>query len=409
MAARQWPTDEDLLKLAEECGGSPSMMSARLGCASSSLRDHLARRGIYEKVRAATPPPATIKPAPDLGEEVPREEQLEQENAELRRALAKARSEDVKFERVIQAIETNLRVGRSTYKPRRAPSTARAREGHTLVLLWSDQHAAEAVSLEQTNGLNEYSWEIMMRRHDELRRGIASWAERFGPIDTLQILSLGDGLSGNIHEELAETNEMPLSEATVQWGIDAAEWLKTLPDVIPWAGKAQVRVVSVPGNHPRAHKKPRAKMKYDNADWVSSHIARVALSREPWIDFQIPRGARALVEVCGRRILATHGDAVPPSAMVGVPWGGVIRLEAKMRNQFQYDHLAMGHFHEPNLIGNRRIWVNGTIKGDDEYGIERFGGGTTPTQLLIPFHPRFGMVGAQYIDLEPKVVAEAAA
>jgi transposase-like protein len=400
-----YPSDDEIVAAVLRLG-SVSAVAREIGLKVRTLGHYVNNRpelnarckqAVREHLMAKrTPSSATL----EADEDVSREDMLRQENAELRRALARARSDDVKFERVLEALEASLRVAAPTYRPKVVRSMP-GRQPHTLILLWSDQHAAEAVSLEQTNGLNEYNWEIMMRRHDELRRGIASWAAVFGPVDRLLILALGDGLSGNIHEELAETNEMPLAEATVQWGVDAAEWLRTLPDVIPWAKRAVVDVVAVPGNHPRAHKKPRAKHKHDNADWVSANIMRQALSREDWISFQVPRGSRHLVDVHGRKILAMHGDAVPPSAMVGVPWGGVIRLEARLRNQFHYDHIAMGHFHEPNIIGNRRIWVNGSVKGPDEYGVERYGGGAGPSQLLIPFHPRYGMVGCQFIDLEP--------
>jgi hypothetical protein len=230
---------------------------------------------------------------------------------------------------------------------------------------------------------------------------VLSWAERFGPVEELVILGLGDMLSGNIHDELSETNEMPLAEATVQFGLDGAEFIESFVEHFP-----KIRFAGVVGNHPRPTRKPRAKHRFDNADWTCYQIMAQRLTRHPSITFDVPKAQTHPVEIYDRRILCQHGDGVR-SAMVGVPWGGIVRHEARLRNQYAaqgipFDHLAIGHYHEANVVSNRRIWVNGSVKGLDEYSLQAFGGGQPPTQLLIPFHPRWGMVGAQFIDLEPE-------
>lgn len=360
------------------------------GVSEAAVRRFLAKKGIGR--------PAPTRGGPNADDSITEVEILRQENTELRKAARAGREEDVKLERVCATIAENLQSKEPRYRPAVRSKRAGKAE-HSLVLLWSDQHAAEVVSLEETNGANEYNWRIMLKRHDELRRGVLSWAEQFAPVKELVILGLGDSLSGNIHDELAETNEMPMAEATIQFGLDGAEFIESFAEHFP-----KVRFHGVVGNHPRAHRKPRAKQKYDNADWVAYQVMKQRLARYSTIEFDIPKAQKHPVMVQGRRILAMHGDGIR-STMVDVPWGGIIRLTNKLRNQYAQlglplDHIACGHYHEGNIVKNRRILMNGSVKGIDEYSMEAFGGGEPPTQLLVPFHPKWGMVAGCYIDLD---------
>lgn len=394
-----WPSDQELLEIAAAHDGIIAHAAVTLGVSSSTLRSHLARRDLVERFKAYKTARVVAGPVP--GDQVSPLEVLQQENAELRRQIGSARNDDVREERVIQAITEHLPVRQPRYKPARLPVNGKRKHApHTLVLLWSDLHAAEVVSADETNGANSYNWDIMLRRHDELRRGVLSFAERFGPVDELVILALGDMLSGNIHDELAETNEMPLSEATVQLGLDGADWIETFVEHFP-----KIRFAGVVGNHPRAHHKPRAKQKYDNGDWVTYQVMRQRLSKCESVTFEVPKPQKFPIMIHNRRLLAMHGDGIR-STMTDVPWGGIIRHVNKLSNQYSQmgipiDHYCCGHYHEANVVKNRRILMNGSVKGVDEYSMDRFGGGEKPTQLLVPFHPKWGMVGTQYIDLEP--------
>ncbi len=334
--------------------------------------------------------------------EISEVDQLRQRVLELQKAVLRERDKDVFQERVIGAMERTLEKKKPSYAPKK-PKTS-SREAHEFVLLWSDTHAGEVVSREETNGLNEYDWKTMMRRHDEILRGVVSYRQnRPYPVNTLHILGLGDMLSGNIHDELAETNEFPLVETAVQFGLDAAEWLEGF---IPHF--ARIRFAGVVGNHPRMHRKPRAKQKFDNFDWVVYRIMEQRLSGYPSVTFDVPKAQHWPVEVAGRRLLMYHGDGIR-STMVDVPWGGIIRHTSKLRNQYAtagqpIDHFVCGHYHEASVVKNRRIIMNGSVKGIDEYSMQQFGGGEPPCQLLLTFHPKRGLVETCYLDLEPKHV-----
>lgn len=333
---------------------------------------------------------------PVVQERVSEEEILRQRVTELERDFRGERKQEVFEERLIRAIRASCQAKTPAYKP--GPARASRKEAHEFVLLWSDTHAAEVVSREETNGLNEYDWAIMLRRQKKLTEAVLSFQEnRPYPVSKLHVLALGDMLSGNIHEELAETNEFPLAEATVQAGLDFAEWLEAFVPHFQHVGFS-----GVVGNHPRAHRKPRAKQKFDNADWVMYQVMKQRLARTP-VGFEVPRAQKWPVDVCGRRILMFHGDGIR-STMPGVPWGGVMRRVAALQNEYAgagqpIDHFVCGHFHQSNVVQGGRIVMNGSVKGMDEYSLHAFGGGESPRQVLMTFHPRRGFVEAAFLDL----------
>jgi len=386
-----WPSDDEL---AEICGRYDTTVAAAeaLGVNPVTLDGRLRRKRLLprvEELRAKRQSPIV-----DTGGTGEPDHLLmaQQEIRELRAALRRVRDDDVRFERVIAKIGDVAPAMEPIYEPRTKPRAGKKR-AHTLVLMWSDQHAGEVVSAEETRGLGEYDWRIMLERHDVLRERLLSWAEKFAPVERLVIAALGDGVSGDIHDELAETNELPMDESIVQWGLDGGEWIESLVPEFP-----RIDVVGVRGNHSRRTKKPRMKKGYSSGDWQAMHFMAQRLRRYKTVTFDIPRATKHTIDIYGRRVLVMHGDQVPSSTMVGVPWGGVIRYAEKVARSEPFDHLLMGHFHQPNAI-DKRIFVNGAIKGVDEYILERHGTGAPPCQMLLPFHPEHGICGAQYIDL----------
>lgn len=391
----EWPSDDEVGEGCREHGTVAAYAEA-LGVSRASLASHMNRRGIKAPSLARKLKAKAAKPKP--GDEVSRLEIVEAELADARKALTSLRKEDVREQRVIDAVVTNLQSKVPLYRPYgRRPRGVGAE--HDFVLLWSDAHAGEVVSAEETNGMGGYDWDIMLARHQQILRSVLSYkAHRGYPVGRLHILGLGDGLSGNIHEELRETNAMPLEEAVVQFGLDSADWIE---EFVPEF--REIRVSGVVGNHPRTTQKPAAKRKYNNSDWTAYQIMRQRLRRCSSVTFDIPKAQTHPVLVQGRRILMFHGDTVGPSAMVGVPTGGIVRHVAKLRNQWSnagmpVDHFVCGHFHEVNLYGAKRIIINGTIKGPDEYGLGRFGEAAPPMQLLLTFNERHGLTDVSYLD-----------
>lgn len=351
------------------------------------------------------PAPAAKKPAPVIGEEVSREEVLEHEVKELRRQVAAARKMEVFDHRALGLLEATIEAREPSYEPVEVSHDADMTT-HKFVLLWSDLHAAEQVSYEQMNGLNEYNWEIMLQRHDRMTRALLSFLKnRPYPVDELVILGLGDQVTGDIHDELRETNELVCTEAAVQLGLDAAEWVASLAPYFP-----KISLHAVVGNHGRTTRKPEFKNPHKNWDWIVYKIMELRLAEHENVSIEVPRSFEHVVEVFDRHILMFHGDGIPTN-MPGVPWGGVQRrtkelFDSWMAQGVYVDHFALGHFHEANVVGQKRIWMNGSVKGPDEYSKKRFGGGRPACQVLCVMHPTRGLTETAFLDLASPSRAE---
>ena len=149
--------------------------------------------------------------------------------------------------------------------------------------------------------------------------------------------------------------------------------------------------------------KPQSKQRYNNFDWLVYHTMQQRLSGCKSIQWQIPKAQKWPVMVCGRRILIFHGDGIR-STMVGVPWGGIIRQSDRLANQYAQagmpiDHFACAHWHDPNAVKNRRIIVNGSVIGVNEWALDTFGQGERPTQVLLTFHHHWGLTDISFIDI----------
>jgi len=387
-----YPPDDELTELCAALGYTE--VARRLEIPPGTLQGHLRKQGIPSaKQKQATKDLGELPPEPTDAE------LLQQRVKELEKQLRKDRKQHVYDERVTRAVEDAIQRAEPKYSPQVIPKSKKKGTQHEFVLDWSDLHAGETVSLEETGGMNEYNWEIMLRRLDRVREALFSYQDnRPYPVKKLYVFALGDMLSGNIHAELEATNEIPLAEATVQLGIDGAEWLESLTERFE-----QIEFHGVVGNHPRAHKKPWAKQGYDNADWTAYHIMSQALRKNNRISFEIPKANQHRVMVSERwPNLIWHGDGVR-SSMPGVPWGGIMRRVASLRNQYQQagqpvEFFHCGHFHTANAVEQARIIVNGSIKGLDEYSLKAFGGGQPPVQVLSTFHPTRGLTDVSFLD-----------
>lgn len=357
-------------------------IAGKLGVGEATVRRYLKKLGL-ETNRPTAQPVEVV--------EVSREEQLDQENRELRSRLAAQRKQTVREERVTSAIEQavlSVRPARTKLTVSRPKPDKKARHRHLLVL--SDWHGGERVEREQVNGLNSYSWDIMLQRVDEVIDATLSHKEHSPSLTGLDVLLVGDMCSGSNHEELAVTNEFPLAEQGVRVGHVIAD---TIERLAPHYGN--VRVGSVVGNHPRLVKKPAAKNVHDNMDWVASLIAKERLRHVENVDVTV--GGHALFwEIAGLTLYVWHGDGIR-SSMPGVPWGGVMRRTNEIRRAHsdrRIDGWVYGHFHQCNVMADLGLFGNGALKGTDEYSLKAFGGGSKPSQLLLEFDEKRSRLAA---------------
>jgi predicted phosphodiesterase len=209
-------------------------------------------------------------------------------------------------------------------------------------------------------------------------------------------------LSGNIHEELEVTNELPIGEAMVKMAYALYDMGKAFAQEVP-----NVEMIVMPGNHPRLERKPRMKNAWNNWEWVMGMFIQ-ALARDQF-NVIVPKDLvyrhKAFKQVIG----LTHGDGVKAQAFAGIPWYSMKQRRDAMQALLkslglpQLDLLIYGHFHQ--LIYEEGsgcgLLINGSIKGYDEFilKLKTKYSGQTPIQALLTFHPRHGLTDLSRINL----------
>lgn len=270
------------------------------------------------------------------------------------------------------------------------------------ILFGSDWHWGEVVKPSEIGGVNEYNIEIARAR---LRKLIDSTVELLtnhmvNPDYPGIIFALGgDMVSGNIHEELSETNDMPIMPIVLDLADHLTAAIKRLKEVF-----GKVFVPCVAGNHGRLHKKVRAKeSNFNSYDWLIYQILDRNFADDEDVLFYIPDGPDALISVYGHKYLFTHGNQFRGGdGMIG-PLGPITRGDHKKRSRNaqigqEYDTLVIGHFHQ--LLQMRRVIMNGSLIGYNEYAFANNFGYEPPQQALWVSHPDHGITFSMPVLLD---------
>lgn len=274
-----------------------------------------------------------------------------------------------------------------------SPANAKSAHHAIPVSILSDCHFDEVVNPNEIGGVNSYNREIATMRlekyfqtHIKLCRDYLSGVTYDGTV----LMLGGDMFSGDIHEELVQTNEDTILGSMLYWSEMLAAGIDMFADEY---GKVHVPVVV--GNHGRRTRKPRMKLRAkDNFDWFLGQLLARQFKDDKRVTFDIPESADCLVKVYDVDHMLTHGDQFRG----GSGWGGIFspiqRGDQKKRQRQEaidqsYDVMVMGHFHQ--LIWGGGFIVNGSNKGYDEYAFISNFGYEVPRQALWLVTPENGM------------------
>lgn len=335
---------------------------------------------------------------PPEGPEVERAK-LENQNAELRAELNTLRQEQADLQRVRSFIHD--------LKPEPAPSwvkkAPKGKQRGTPTLFLSDLHWGEKVYRNQVNGVNSYDLPTAQKRLETVTQSaLGLLLDDLSRPDYPGIVCAlgGDIVSGNIHEELRESNDAPVLEQCT----DAEKYLgKTISTLADEFGR--VFVPCVVGNHGRLDKKPRAKNGVqDNLEWIIYEFLRKRFEDDDRVTVQVPTGFDCLYKVHGHTYLLTHGDQFRGGTGITGPLLPWKRGDQKKRAVYEatdqpYDTLMMGHWHSAAMLPGTII-VNGSLKGYDEYAFRSGFEFQPPQQTLWITDPKHGIWYWQPVDAE---------
>ena len=291
------------------------------------------------------------------------------------------------------------------FEPFKAPRKTRSakKKPITPCLVLSDWHIGEVIDLEQTGGVNAYNWDIAQQRMTVILDGFLKQARMMRgsyAMDECCAFTVGDLVTGTIHQELAETNEFPVPVAVAKAGYLLSEVYRRL------AGDfAVVRGLQAgAGNHDRLTQKPRAKGKTEDAfSYLVHAMAEQAVSRLSNVRIESPNQIAPAFHVAGHRVIATHGNEI--KSVMGIPYYGIARYlarhaakeQAMIRKGILKQATSLyifGHYHHFNVLQDGLAIMNPSLVGPNEYdeSAQRFAEAAQLSFLMSPTHGAFGHV-----------------
>ena len=252
----------------------------------------------------------------------------------------------------------------------------------TAVACVNDWHAEERVDPATVNGRNSVDLEEIAKRAQRYFQHVVrliDLSSGLAKVGDIVLAILGDLISGYIHEELEESNQLSPTEAILFVqdllcnGIEHLKRETKLPILIP----------TCVGNHGRTTKKPRISTAYkNNYEWLLYHQMARYFRNDPRVHWVIGKAYHNIVEIRRHRVRFHHGNAIQY-------WGGVggiaipVNKAIAQWNKSEAAHLDIfGHFHQ--YLPHYPNWIcSGTLLGWNPFAIQIKAEYQRPTQAFV--------------------------
>jgi len=301
----------------------------------------------------------------------------------MSRQLGRARTEASVLKAQVKELEADLdqaeirsqlftQLAGHTYKPPAWLTKTPKKSSGVVCTILSDTHFDEVVKPEEIGYRNEYNREIAVARLENYFQKVILLTKDYITGINYEgcVLFLGgDIFSGDIHEELTQTNEDTMLSSVIFWTEQITAGINLLAEHFKY-----VHIPCVVGNHGRRTRKPRAKLRAkDNFDWFLAKTLEQRFIDNKKVTFEVATGADLMVDVQDTTYLLTHGDQARGGGGIGGIWPPLMRLVARKRNNTDFDYMVLGHFHQLIMAPSSGFLLNGSLKGYDEYAaIENF-------------------------------------
>ena len=263
----------------------------------------------------------------------------------------------------------------------------------TPILMLSDLHLDEVVDLYEMDGVNEYDREIAERRLERTIeftvKALKSYIHNVS-MDGLIVAMLGDIITGDILDELAQTNEAPVPETIRYWVPILAAALIYLADEL-----GAVHVPCVDGNHDRTYKRiPSKRRAYSSNAWIIYNWIADLVRDDDRITFGITPSGEQVLPVYDLSFLLVHGDGFRSGGGIGGIYPSLLKYllrksQVASSTGGRIDHTLFGHWHQLNF--GPYFTGNGSLKGYDEYAKGKGFSFERPQQALLVVSPGRGI------------------
>jgi hypothetical protein len=270
--------------------------------------------------------------------------------------------------------------------------------GVAAIIPLTDIHAGEHIESKAVNGKNFYNIQECEKRLDRYYNKVVElvdWHSSLARITELWHPMLGDLLTGNIHAELMETNDLSPVETCVFLrdkicsGIDFLLKKTRLPIYIP----------TCVGNHGRTTDKPRIKTSCRNSfEWLLYKTLEKSYEKNPRVQFFVGEGYHNIQTIVGRKVRFHHGDGLKYNGGVGGIAIPVNKAIAQWDKVESVDFDIFGHWHQ--FKWDYTKWVAcGTAMGYSEFSLFIKADFQHPTQTFVVVDKRYGITHAEPIFL----------
>lgn len=264
----------------------------------------------------------------------------------------------------------------------------------TVVAVASDWHVEETIDPKTVNGLNTFTLPVAERRIKQFFQNIIklTTVQRHGvKADRLVLILGGDLMTGYIHEELQESNQLSPTE-TVLWLQDIlASGLALLKPHF-----TQIVIACVPGNHARTTRKPRHSTAMANSyEWMLYHLLARFMPEYEW---HIADGYHLLLDLYGKTLRIHHGDNLKYQGGIGGLTIPVEKAIASWNKGIAADLDIFGHWHQSQQ--NPKWVCNGALIGYGPFSLAIKAPYEPPSQTYFLFDKRYGRTGTFPILLD---------
>ena len=270
--------------------------------------------------------------------------------------------------------------------PVRTPSTD---SESVAIILASDWHSEEEVLSGQVGGLNTHNLDVGMKRANNFWRGaqrLLGIFQKDTKIKTVVLGLLGDFITNSIHEDGAESNLLPPSDAIYR----VQNMLLSGIDFLLKNTDSNLHIVCHSGNHGRMTKEQRVSTELGNSieQFMYYHL-RDLLKSEPRVTFQISEGYHSYVRLFeGKYIIRFHhGHGLNYGGGVGGITVPVRKAIAQWNKGQRADLDCFGHFHQYVDAGD--FVANGSMIGYNAYALRIKADFEPPTQSFFLVNKRW--------------------
>ncbi len=266
------------------------------------------------------------------------------------------------------------------------------------VIMCSDWHAEERVDPKTVNGRNEYNPEIFAKRAKSMTKGVL-WRIEHAPWDLREaVLWLGgDLISGHIHEDLAESNYLSPTQATLLVQDAVSTMIHSL---LASERIDRLHVICNDGNHGRTTVKRRVQTRCDNSyEWLMYQQLSRLFAEDKRVQWTIASGSHVYADILGFKVRFCHGDECRYGGGVGGIGIPLRKATDAWNSNIPADITVMGHWHQL-CSPHPDIAVNGSLIGWGPFAQAIKARFQPPQQGLFFVSKRWGMLGLEPIYVE---------